>query len=1537
MKPIETAIIRIFTTDGSIVGLGFLITESRIMTCAHVVADAVGIERDDPNPPSYAIAVDFPLVDDNKKCTASLVVWLPSRDGTDDIAVLELNEAAPVSVKPANLVTVDKLWGAEFGVYGFPRYNPKGVWAKGKVSGLIEGKRIQIDAMEGNISYFIEPGFSGSPVYSNDPNINGVIGMAVSAESDPNIKAGFMIPSDVLLAKMNQRQPLPQSTDDVQTSPLRTPINMTDGKPQPVSSYTREGRPRVVYIGEFAEIKPAKRSKTVFIAHSFFGGDSAQMQDYRIFLKEGLTQVGYQPVFSGNASGTLLKTICKEIIDTEAGIFDVSGYNANVLIELGMSIGLNQPTIVIAQDDRKPLIDSLQQLNPLRYTDAYDLAEGIGQALKEQIQRYHQSGTSPRFCAACGLDCVARKHVSSPDYCYLIAGAHPENDKGIFFHLKKVAKNFRDHTGQALQFLQVEGDFNLTVCQWVEEIKRSKIVFFHSKENGDKRHSGSDNAATMVRTGIAIGLGVAWRMILKQGDEMPTDLKGYQRVIWQSSATAFDVELNGAVRTLLSEARPYGGMYDPLIPVEAVEDADDNGLIVQDTSSKRGNLFVLPEVSDTIFQEIEADIRAVQDLLASSKVVVVQGIGGSGKTTLVAALGRDEKTVAKYKDGILGFYPRQIRDESSMAEALSTIAAQLNSDVEITPDFTKAKNLLEQELIGKTCLIIADGIDEVPNQFGIQAVVSAFALLEKTDSDLLITSRVSIGDVNWTIPSIYTLNAFVQEVVIWYVAEDARAHAEGISGKLRDVNVSTQLLEFETLIYADGVQQLEKAVSTGAPFILLISPEIHKFRQELQLLMSQHVNVLSVLVETTEIPDDLKQIKYIDFHVESDQPIVQILNWLRSTKNPSKNILAQANERESILNDLLLSWFTDISSREAILSDAFLDTNLLSIIDVSGSNRVFVARLINQLVQYGEVKPGKQAIIQLLESLESRAGEDSQRVIREIITQYEQENLVTEKASVQQKFSDENLQRTRKLFLAYSSIDAAKVDKVATDLSQFKFDNGTQRFTMWQDKHNLLPGTNWWDAIVDAIVNCDVFVFFVSESSLKSQSCLAEVEYARKRNRPIIPIVLEGEFFLNPNSGQYDISYWNIVPEWLHNMQFLFYTGADFYSRFQTAIEMFERNWPQDIDAPLPVSPYYNQQSDELDRKDVYISSTLRDLADHLQAVQDAILRLGMSPMMMENFSASNQDALTASLEMVKRSDIHIVILGHRYGYIPDDARNPDRLSIVELEYNEAVRLGNPIIAFIMDDQHPVPSSVIESNEESSRALREFKKRLMQRQVNFFTSPDDLQAKVLAALRNPQLRKRSSTPTVSQQTAKSIVKVFLSGPGDVHAEIEIARQTIDKLSKDFSVGIDVQNPSDAGQLYSSPQDMINRGSPKPSECDIVIAIFWSRMGTPLVVDGKEYLSGTHWELMDALSSSHPETIIFRRTEQLQIDATDPHIASKIEQYRKVEEFFNSDLFYKDGMILRGINQYKTPDDFQRDFEMFFNELLTRLLEKYDNQ
>lgn len=164
--------------------------------------------------------------------------------------------------------------------------------------------------------------------------------------------------------------------------------------------------------------------------------------------------------------------------------------------------------------------------------------------------------------------------------------------------------------------------------------------------------------------------------------------------------------------------------------------------------------------------------------------------------------------------------------------------------------------------------------------------------------------------------------------------------------------------------------------------------------------------------------------------------------------------------------------------------------------------------------------------------------------------------------------------KTKKLFISYRSTDAAKVDKIASDLALLKHNDGTACFTTWQDKRNLPPASpHWWDAIVDAIIDSDVFVFFVSSASLKSEVCRSELDYAHKRNRPIIPVVLDGEFHLNSASGKYDLGYWELVPDWLRDQQFLFYVGTQFFSSFLQAIESYERNWPRDIPAPRPLNP----------------------------------------------------------------------------------------------------------------------------------------------------------------------------------------------------------------------------------------------------------------------------------------------------------------------------------------------------------------------------
>jgi hypothetical protein len=138
----------------------------------------------------------------------------------------------------------------------------------------------------------------------------------------------------------------------------------------------------------------------------------------------------------------------------------------------------------------------------------------------------------------------------------------------------------------------------------------------------------------------------------------------------------------------------------------------------------------------------------------------------------------------------------------------------------------------------------------------------------------------------------------------------------------------------------------------------------------------------------------------------------------------------------------------------------------------------------------------------------------------------------------------------------------------------------------------------------------------------------------------------------------------------------------------------------------------------------------------------------------------------------------------------------------------------------------------------------------------------------------------------------------------------------------------------------TPQDAINKGLPTPAECDIVVVLFWSRMGTPFTdKNGKAYQSGTHWELMNALDAERPETIIYRRTDKPPFDVTDADFDEKHGQYKAVQAFFASDVFYGIGadgkrVIRRGVDAYTTPDDFRRKFETALEELTLEILSKH---
>ena len=126
----------------------------------------------------------------------------------------------------------------------------------------------------------------------------------------------------------------------------------------------------------------------------------------------------------------------------------------------------------------------------------------------------------------------------------------------------------------------------------------------------------------------------------------------------------------------------------------------------------------------------------------------------------------------------------------------------------------------------------------------------------------------------------------------------------------------------------------------------------------------------------------------------------------------------------------------------------------------------------------------------------------------------------------------------------------------------------------------------------------------------------------------------------------------------------------------------------------------------------VMVSSTFTDLQEHRAALIDAIHAHKLHANVMENDSARLVDVIDSSLQMVRDSAAYIGVISLKYGQTPECLkRNPDKLSITELEFNEAQRIGRPILLFIMGEDHPAKKADIERDSEKEKKLDAFRER----------------------------------------------------------------------------------------------------------------------------------------------------------------------------------------------------------------------------------
>jgi hypothetical protein len=94
----------------------------------------------------------------------------------------------------------------------------------------------------------------------------------------------------------------------------------------------------------------------------------------------------------------------------------------------------------------------------------------------------------------------------------------------------------------------------------------------------------------------------------------------------------------------------------------------------------------------------------------------------------------------------------------------------------------------------------------------------------------------------------------------------------------------------------------------------------------------------------------------------------------------------------------------------------------------------------------------------------------------------------------------------------------------------------------------------------------------------------------------------------------------------------------------------------------------------------VYVSSTITDLERERRAVMDWLVAAQLQP--VHSYRPSSETVLESVLADVDGCDLYVLILGHRYGFVPADG-NPEGLSITHLEFRRAGQSGIPRIALL--------------------------------------------------------------------------------------------------------------------------------------------------------------------------------------------------------------------------------------------------------------
>jgi hypothetical protein len=180
------------------------------------------------------------------------------------------------------------------------------------------------------------------------------------------------------------------------------------------------------------------------------------------------------------------------------------------------------------------------------------------------------------------------------------------------------------------------------------------------------------------------------------------------------------------------------------------------------------------------------------------------------------------------------------------------------------------------------------------------------------------------------------------------------------------------------------------------------------------------------------------------------------------------------------------------------------------------------------------------------------------------------------------------------------------------------------------------------------------------------------------------------------------------------------------------------------------------------------------------------------------------------------------------------------------------------------------------------------------------------------------------------------IRIFISSPGDVGEEREVAVKVIERLQYEYARRLHLDpilwehEPLRATAHF---QEQL----PSPAQSDICVFILWSRLGTRLPAhmhrpDGSTYQSGTEFEFEHALTSFRergvPDLLTYRKTTRSMTTLdSEQEVLELLAQKKALDAFIQKWFLAPDGSFTAAFHAFQTANQFEELLEKHLKKLL----------